>query len=104
MASASTVGARRKGAASGRKQVAVGYLRRSTDRQEQSIPDQQKSIEGYAEEHGFRILRFVVRHNEGQCQVTMRKIPTIAGESLAAATEERTVRFGAATGCSPRKR
>ena len=36
----------------------MGYLRRSTDRQEQSIPDQQKAIEGYAGEHGFRILRF----------------------------------------------
>ena len=58
MASASAVGARKKGTASGRKQVAVGYLRRSTDRQEQSIPDQQKAIETYAEEHGFRMLRF----------------------------------------------
>ncbi len=38
--------------------LAVGYLRRSTDRQEQSIPDQQKAIERYAEEHGFRVLRF----------------------------------------------
>ncbi|MCC7193624.1 MAG: recombinase family protein [Phycisphaeraceae bacterium] len=37
---------------------AVGYLRRSTDRQEQSIPDQKKSIEQYAEQHGFKTLRF----------------------------------------------
>ena len=58
MASASAVGVRSKGAASGRKQIAVGYLRRSTDRQQQSIPDQQKAIEGYAEEQGFRIQRF----------------------------------------------
>ncbi len=58
MASASAVCAHKKGAASGRKQVAVGYLRRSTDRQEQSIPDQQKAIETYAEEYGFRMLRF----------------------------------------------
>ena len=37
---------------------AVGYLRRSTDRQEQSIGDQRKAIERYAEEHGFELLDF----------------------------------------------
>jgi hypothetical protein len=31
----------------------VGYLRCSTDRQEQSIPDQQKAIEKYATKQGF---------------------------------------------------
>ncbi len=36
---------------------AVGYLRRSTDRQEQSLGDQQAAIERYATEHGFLILR-----------------------------------------------
>jgi DNA invertase Pin-like site-specific DNA recombinase len=35
---------------------AVGYLRRSTDRQEQSIEDQRRAIERYAEEHGYIIL------------------------------------------------
>jgi DNA invertase Pin-like site-specific DNA recombinase len=34
------------------------YLRRSTDRQEQSIPDQQKAIERYAQQHGLGLLRF----------------------------------------------
>ena len=38
--------------------AAVGYLRRSTDRQEQSIPDQRKALERYAEEHGLRIVKF----------------------------------------------
>ncbi|HUT74250.1 MAG TPA: recombinase family protein [Armatimonadota bacterium] len=37
---------------------AVGYLRRSTDRQEQSIPDQRKAIERYAAEHGFEVMSF----------------------------------------------
>ncbi len=39
---------------------AVGYLRRSTDRQEQSIGDQRKAIERYAEEHGLDVLDFYV--------------------------------------------
>lgn len=37
---------------------AVGYLRRSTDRQEQSIGDQRKAIEAYAAQHGLNVLRF----------------------------------------------
>ncbi|MDP6763582.1 MAG: recombinase family protein [Planctomycetota bacterium] len=41
-------------------QVAVGYLRRSTDRQEQSIPDQRKAIERYAAEHDLELARFFV--------------------------------------------
>lgn len=38
--------------------AAVGYLRRSTDRQEQSIPDQRKAIEKWADEQGISLLRF----------------------------------------------
>src|SRR5437879_1259850 len=37
---------------------AVGYLRRSTDRQEQSLGDQRSAIERYAQEHGFGVVRF----------------------------------------------
>ncbi len=37
---------------------AVGYLRRSTDRQEQSIPDQRKAIDAYAALHGLRLVHF----------------------------------------------
>jgi len=37
---------------------AVGYLRRSTDRQEQSIDDQRKAIERYAITTGFELLDF----------------------------------------------
>ena len=33
----------------GTGKAAVGYLRRSTDRQEQSIPDQKKAAERYAQ-------------------------------------------------------
>ena len=39
---------------------AVGYIRRSTDRQEQSIGDQKKAIETYATEHGFRLVKFYI--------------------------------------------
>jgi len=39
---------------------AVGYLRRSTDRQEQSIGDQRKAVELYAQEHGFEVLDFYI--------------------------------------------
>ena len=41
-----------------RAHVAVGYCRRSTDRQEQSIPDQRKAIEQYAAENHLRVLRY----------------------------------------------
>ncbi|MFM9994825.1 MAG: recombinase family protein [Phycisphaerales bacterium] len=37
--------------------TAVGYLRRSTDRQEQSIPDQQRALETHCREHGLTLLR-----------------------------------------------
>ena len=39
---------------------AVAYLRRSTDRQEQSIGDQRKAIEYHAAEHGFDLLDYYV--------------------------------------------
>jgi site-specific DNA recombinase len=37
---------------------AVGYLRRSTDRQEQSLADQRRAIVAYAEQHGYEILHW----------------------------------------------
>ena len=40
--------------------VAVGYLRRSTDRQEQSIPDQKKAVERYADENDLQLSRFFI--------------------------------------------
>ena len=39
------------------------------------------------------VEQIVVNRNEGQCRITLRRIPTIAGESLAAATAERLARF-----------
>jgi DNA invertase Pin-like site-specific DNA recombinase len=37
---------------------AVAYVRRSTDRQDQSIGDQRRAIEMYAAQHGFEIVRW----------------------------------------------
>jgi DNA invertase Pin-like site-specific DNA recombinase len=39
---------------------AVGYLRRSSDKQEASIPDQRKAVQQYADKHGYRILRWYI--------------------------------------------
>jgi len=38
----------------------VGYVRRSTDEQEQSIEDQKNAISAYIAENGLRFLRFYV--------------------------------------------
>ena len=40
--------------------VGVGYLRRSTDRQEQSIGDQRVAVERFARERGIRLLRHYI--------------------------------------------
>lgn len=40
--------------------TAVGYVRRSTDRQEQSIDDQKKALKAYAAEHALRLNKFYV--------------------------------------------
>ncbi len=42
------------------------------------------------------VERIVVNRNEGQCRITLRRIPTTAGESLAAATVDRVARFSPA--------
>lgn len=39
---------------------AVGYVRRSTDRQEQSIADQKRALEAYAGEHGLQLGKFYI--------------------------------------------
>ncbi len=39
------------------KMPVVAYLRRSTDRQEQSLGDQRLEVGRYAEEHGYRVIR-----------------------------------------------
>ena len=48
----------RRGTNTGQKNRAVGYVRRSTDRQEQSIPDQKNATSAYVAENGLRFLRF----------------------------------------------
>ncbi|TKJ33057.1 MAG: hypothetical protein CEE38_21500 [Planctomycetes bacterium B3_Pla] len=50
----------RQNANTHQKNRAVGYVRRSTDRQEQSIPDQKKALEQYAVEHGLKLAKFYV--------------------------------------------
>lgn len=40
--------------------AAVGYARRSTDKQEQSIPDQQRAIERYCADNGLTIQRWFI--------------------------------------------
>ncbi len=60
MARADSINQPRGGKRRSRDLAAVGYVRRSTDRQEQSIPDQKRAIERYAEEQGFKLLRYYV--------------------------------------------
>lgn len=43
-----------------RERAAVGYARRSTDKQEQSIPDQKKAIERYCEDNGLTLTKWFV--------------------------------------------
>ncbi|MHC4287764.1 MAG: recombinase family protein [Planctomycetota bacterium] len=38
----------------------VGYVRRSTDRQEQSINDQKEALKLYAAENGLQFLKFYI--------------------------------------------
>ena len=38
--------------------TAVGYLRRSTDKQDTSLDDQRQAIKRYAKQHGYELLRF----------------------------------------------
>ncbi len=61
MARADTINAPRGGKRiAARARAAIDYVRRSTDRQEQSIPDQKKAIEKYTDENDLRLLRFYV--------------------------------------------
>ena len=43
-----------------RQSAAVGYLRRSTEQQEQSIPDQRSAIDRYATDHGIQVIRYYI--------------------------------------------
>ena len=55
-----------------RKDTAVGYIRRSTDKQEQSIGDQKKAIESYVQERSLRLLKFYVDDAISGTSVTKR--------------------------------
>jgi len=52
---------------------AVGYVRRSTDRQEQSIPDQKKAIEVYCREQGLDLVDWYVDDAISGTSTTTRK-------------------------------
>lgn len=52
---------------------AVGYLRRSTDKQEQSIGDQRKALIHYAEAHGIEIVDYFVDDAISGTSTTGRK-------------------------------
>ena len=61
MARADTINAPRGGKRfAARERAAIGYVRRSTDRQEQSIPDHKRAIEKYTDDHELKLLRFYV--------------------------------------------
>ncbi|MBW8040637.1 MAG: hypothetical protein FVQ85_11610 [Planctomycetes bacterium] len=55
-----------------RQDSAVGYVRRSTDKQEQSIGDQKKEIESYVQEHSLRLLKFYIDDAISGTSVTKR--------------------------------
>ena len=50
----------RQSTKSHRNSRAVGYVRRSTDRQEQSIDDQKKALKTYAAENNLRLGKFYI--------------------------------------------
>ncbi len=54
-------------------QTAVAYLRRSTDRQEQSIPDQRRAIELFAAERGLILDRYYTDDAISGTSTTRRK-------------------------------
>ncbi len=64
--------------------AAVGYVRRSTDRQEQSIPDQKKAIEEYARDRDLSLLRFYVDDAiSGTTSVQRRAFQEVVSEAQA---------------------
>ncbi len=61
--------------------VAVGYCRRSTDRQEQSIPDQKRAIERYCRDQGLTLLRWYVDDAiSGTATGKRSRIPRVYGD------------------------
>ena len=68
---------------------AVGYLRRSTDRQEQSIGDQRKAIDRYALENGFEVLHYYIDDAISGTSTEQRK----AFQELIADAKERECPF-----------
>ncbi len=68
---------------------AVGYLRRSTDRQEQSLSDQKCAVEAYAADHGLRLHRLYVDDAISGTSTTQRK----AFQQMLADAQEPTCAF-----------
>ena len=51
---------RRNGTSPKNRHRAVGYVRRSTERQEQSIADQKRALESYVAEQGLQLVKFYI--------------------------------------------
>ena len=73
-----------------REQRAVGYCRRSTDRQEQSIPDQKHAIDNYCKEEELALQRFYVDDAISGTKATNRP----AFQEMIAATQQSNCNFG----------
>jgi len=54
------------------KDAAVGYVRRSTDKQEQSIADQKKAIQSYVRDNNLRLQEFYIDDAISGTSVTKR--------------------------------
>ncbi len=69
--------------------VATGYLRRSTDRQEQSLNDQRQAIEIYAQREGFSVVKWFVDDAISGTSTEARK----AFQAMIAAAQEPNCSF-----------
>ena len=80
------------------RSTAVGYLRRSTDRQEQSIPDQRAALERYAAEHELTIARFTAARKcvasitlDSEARTAVPTLYRVPGGSLRGGCDGRTI-------------
>lgn len=81
---------RRTAGREGRESRAVGYCRRSTDRQEQSIADQQRAIEAHCAERSVELLRWHIDDAISGTRATNRP----AFQAMMAEAQKRNCDFG----------
>lgn len=80
----------RQSGRSNREQRAAGYCRRSTDRQEQSIPDQKHAIDNYCKEEGLVLKQFFIDDAISGTKATNRP----AFQEMIAASQQPNCDFG----------